>query len=109
MRMLRWSAGVTLLDRIRNEYIRGSFGVAPIIDKAKEKRLRWYGHVQRREEDHPVKLALNLPVTQPRGHGRPPSTWLTTVEKDLKEAQIDTNAARNRAQWRMRTRRADPK
>lgn len=40
MRMLRWSAGTTLLDKIRNEYIRGSFKVAPIMDKIKERRLR---------------------------------------------------------------------
>ncbi|XP_073964291.1 uncharacterized protein [Choristoneura fumiferana] len=108
MRMLRWSGGVTLMDKVRNEYVRGSFRVAPIIEKVKEKRLRWYGHVQRRPEDHIVKLALNLPVTK-RGRGRPPSTWLTTVEKDLKEAKLDASTAHDRAKWKLRTRKADPK
>lgn len=108
MRMLRWSAGVTLLDKIRNEYIRGSFKVAPITEKVQEKRLRWYGHVQRRPDDHMVKLALNLPTTK-LSRGRPLSTWLTTVEKDLKERKLDTNAAQNRAKWKLRTRKADPK
>ncbi|VDP10101.1 unnamed protein product [Heligmosomoides polygyrus] len=50
-KMLRWMAGVTRLDRIRNEAIRQKFGVAPIDDKMREARLRWYGHVLRGKED----------------------------------------------------------
>ncbi|VDO89687.1 unnamed protein product [Heligmosomoides polygyrus] len=41
-KMLRWTAGVTRMDRIRNEAIRQKFGVAPIADKMREARLRWY-------------------------------------------------------------------
>ena len=44
MRMLRWQCGVTLKDRVRNEYIRGSLKIAPISTKVKETRLRWYGY-----------------------------------------------------------------
>ncbi|XP_039755304.1 uncharacterized protein LOC120630225 [Pararge aegeria] len=33
MRMLRWSAGVTRLDKIKNEYVRGSYGITPIVHK----------------------------------------------------------------------------
>ncbi|KPJ20862.1 hypothetical protein RR48_00236 [Papilio machaon] len=76
--------------------------------KAQERRLRWYGHVQRRPEDHMVKLALNLPTTT-RNRGRPPTTWLTTIQKDLKEIDLDEQDSRNRAVWRIRTRKADPK
>ncbi|XP_047983973.1 uncharacterized protein LOC125224599 [Leguminivora glycinivorella] len=107
MRMLRWSGGVTLLDKIRNDYIRGSFKVAPIAEKLKENRLRWYGHILRRPEDHMVKLALNMP-TQKRGSGRPPTTWLTTVQKDMKDVNADAEIAKNRVLWRKRTRKADP-
>jgi len=32
--------GVTRKDRIRNEYIKGSIGVASIVDKIRENRLR---------------------------------------------------------------------
>lgn len=45
MKMLRWAGGVTRLDKVRNEYIRGSFKVAPIHEKLKKTRLRWYGHI----------------------------------------------------------------
>ncbi|VDO75974.1 unnamed protein product [Heligmosomoides polygyrus] len=43
-KMLRWTAGVTRMDRIRNDAIRQKFGVAPIADKMREARLRCYGH-----------------------------------------------------------------
>jgi len=45
MRMLRWMIRVTIKDRIRNEYIRGSVGVVPIVDKLHENRLKWLRHV----------------------------------------------------------------
>jgi hypothetical protein len=35
MRMLRWMSGVTMEDKIRNEYVRGGFGVLSIVDKMK--------------------------------------------------------------------------
>ncbi|KAK3562736.1 hypothetical protein QTP86_006511 [Hemibagrus guttatus] len=49
LKMLRFSLGVTRLDRIRNEYIRGTAHVGRLGDKVTEARLRWFGHVQRRE------------------------------------------------------------
>ncbi|KAK3544110.1 hypothetical protein QTP86_001807, partial [Hemibagrus guttatus] len=49
LKMLRFSLGVTRLDRIRNEYIRGTAHVGRLGEKVRETRLRWFGHVQRRE------------------------------------------------------------
>ena len=52
MKMLRFELGVTRMDRIRNSLICGSLTVAPIAYKVKEARLRWYGHVKRRDMDY---------------------------------------------------------
>ncbi|KAK3574373.1 hypothetical protein QTP86_006145 [Hemibagrus guttatus] len=51
LKMLRFSLGVTRLDRIRNEYIRGTAHVGRLGDKVREARLRWFGHVQRRDKN----------------------------------------------------------
>ena len=52
MKMLRWRWGVTRLDKIRNERIRGSTEVGEISKKVKERRIRWYGYVMRRDGEY---------------------------------------------------------
>ncbi|CAH2209489.1 jg24992 [Pararge aegeria aegeria] len=96
--MLRWSAGVTRLDKIKNEYVRGSYGITPIVHKLQEKRLCLCGHVIRRPADHMVREALDIPTTK-RGRGRPPDTWLTTVHNDLKLNNINAETAQKRLEW----------
>ncbi|VDO65133.1 unnamed protein product [Heligmosomoides polygyrus] len=59
-KMLRWTAGVTRMGRIRNDAIRQKFGVAPIADKMREARLRWYGDVLRGKEDSVRNIGLNF-------------------------------------------------
>ncbi|VDO79200.1 unnamed protein product [Heligmosomoides polygyrus] len=39
-KILRWTVGVTRLDRVRNDTMRQRFGVASIADKLREARLR---------------------------------------------------------------------
>jgi len=58
MRMLRWILGLTLRDKNRNDDIRRILGVAFIMDKVREARLRWFGHVQCREEEDCVRRIL---------------------------------------------------
>jgi hypothetical protein len=43
MRMLRWMSGVTRDGKMRNEYIRGSIGVASIVDRMRKNRLTSLG------------------------------------------------------------------
>ncbi|VFQ73396.1 unnamed protein product [Cuscuta campestris] len=42
MQMLRWMCGKTRLDKISNEVIRRQVGMAPVEDKLREARLRWF-------------------------------------------------------------------
>ena len=56
--MLRWMSGVTKLDRIRNERIRGTTKVGEISKKVQESRLKWYGHVLRREDEYVGKRVM---------------------------------------------------
>jgi len=62
MSMLQWILGVSLKDRKKTEDICQAVGVACITDKIREARLRWYGHVQRREYDGSVKKIMKSEV-----------------------------------------------
>ena len=66
--MLRFSLGVTRIDKIRNEYIRGTAQVVQFAEKTREARLRWYGHVQRKYAGYigPRMLRMELPGKRKR-------------------------------------------
>ena len=86
MRMLRWMCGHTLLDKIKNDVIRSKAGVAPFEEKLREARLRWFGHVRRRDLDAPVRKCENIVLgfsTGRRGRGRPRKNWGEVIRQDL--------------------------
>jgi hypothetical protein len=102
MRMLRWFCGHTRRDRVRNEVIRDRVGVAPIEEKLTQHRLRWFGHVQRRPPEAPVRNGvLELVDNVKRGRGRPKLTWDESVKRDLKDWNISKEIALDRSAWRL--------
>ena len=68
LKMLRFSLGVTRMDKIRNEYIRGTAQVGRFGEKTREARLRWYGHVLRKD-DYIGRRMLKMELCGERGHG----------------------------------------
>jgi len=108
MGMLRWILGLTLRDRKRNDDIRRILGVACITDKVREARLRWYGHVQRRKEGDCVKRILHANVGGQRSRRRQRKRWIDVVKHNMEDLQLNVEDAKNRAEWRRRTRVADP-
>ncbi|KAK3532192.1 hypothetical protein QTP86_009297 [Hemibagrus guttatus] len=83
LKMLRFSLGVTRLDRIRNEYIRGTAHVGRLADKVREARLRWFGHVQRRESKDSFELYLL-------------DLELEAMEKQIRDLQVKQAQLRQR-------------
>ena len=83
--MLRWMNGVTKLDRIRNERIRGTTKVGEISKKVQESRLQLYGHVLRREDEYVGKRVMGMKVLGKRRRGRPKRRWLDNIRNDLSE------------------------
>jgi hypothetical protein len=63
-------------NRIRNKYVRGSIGVASIVNKMRENRLRWFGHVMKRKETKAVRLDMKMNIEGKRGRGKPKTRWL---------------------------------
>ena len=52
VKMLRFAMGVTRKDKIKNKYIRGTAKVERLGMKMRENRLRWYGHVTKRDQKY---------------------------------------------------------
>jgi hypothetical protein len=59
MRMLRWICGHTRRDRVQNDDIRERLGVTPVEEKLEQYRLRWFGHMQRRPTEAPIRNGGN--------------------------------------------------
>ena len=60
LKIVRWALRVTRKDNIRNEYVRGTAKIAKLGDKLSNARLRWYGHVKRKEEDYAGKRMVEM-------------------------------------------------
>ena len=45
MRMVRWTCGVKLKDRLPSKELRERLGIDDIALVMQQNRLRWYGHV----------------------------------------------------------------
>ncbi|KAI5748064.1 hypothetical protein M8J77_021517 [Diaphorina citri] len=103
MRMLRWSCGVTRLDRMRNEIIRSKIKVTEISKKIQERRQQCYGHVQRREENYVGTKIARLEEEGKRGRGRPKKKWENCINEDLRENGLSGNEVHNRTDWKRLT------
>ena len=97
MRMLRWMCGVTKLDKIRNERIRGPTKVGEITKKVQERRLKWYGHVLIREEHYVGRRAMKMKVQGRRKRGRPKRRWLDKANDYNKENGLSADEVYDRA------------
>ena len=85
MRRIRWMCGYTKLDRIRNVVIKDRVGLAPLEDKLRETRLRWFGQVMRRSVSTPVGRCEEIDLAQcKRGRGRPKMSWNIVIRSDMK-------------------------
>ena len=62
LKMVRWALGVTRKDKIKNEYVRGTAKITKLGDKLRNTRLRWYGHLKRREEGYVGKRMMEIVV-----------------------------------------------
>ena len=71
------------MDRITNERIRGTTKVGEISKKVQESRLKWYGHVSRREDEYVGKRVMGMEVPGKRRRGRPKRRWLDSMRNDL--------------------------
>ena len=56
-RMLRMICGVTLKDMVESTVIASRVGVNDLEEHLRQKRLRWFGHIVRRDEEVEIKYS----------------------------------------------------
>ena len=100
VRMVRWMRGVKLQDRVPSKELRGRLGLDDIISVLQQKRLRWYGHVLRKEDNDWVKKYMECEVEGARPRGRPKKTWTEIVEKDCRACGLNMEDAMCHNRWR---------
>ena len=70
----------------------------------KERRLRWYGHVER--SNGAVKTAFDIQVDGKGGPGSPKMTWKQLTERDCREWKLSAINPHDRHTWRSGVRSA---
>ena len=75
-------------------------GVDDIAFVLQQNRLRWYGHVLRKDDDDWVKKCMEYEVEGPRPWGRPKRTWTEVVRGDCQARKLNKEDAMDRCKWR---------
>ncbi len=88
--LLRRILGIYWQDKVTNEELYERANTNKWSKDIKKRRLKWLGHLLRLPEDTTARQALQeafRPVNRPRG--RPKTTWISLVTKELKEMNIE--------------------
>ena len=108
MKMLRFAMGVTRKDKIRNKHIRDTVKVERLGMKMREGRLRWYGHVMRRDQEYVGRKMMEMELPGKRKRGRPRRRFLDGVKEDMEEVGAKETDIGDRKMWRMMIRCGHP-
>jgi len=100
MRMLRWMCGVKLQDRVPSKKLRGRLELGDIISVLQLNRLRWYGHLLRKEDNDWVKKCMEYKVEGTRPRDRPKKTCREILKKDCRARGLNMEDAMCRSRWR---------
>ena len=107
MRMLSFPMGLTRKDKVRNEVVRERMGVGELSGKLRETRMRWYGHVTRRDDEYVGKRVQRLRIGK-RKRGRPKRRIRDCFNNDMEASGLWETDAGDRGLWKRKIRTGDP-
>ena len=102
MKMCWWACVFTRMDHVRNGDLLDKVEVEAISVRCQKSRLRWYGHVKRREQHNVCRRTPDAMPPAKRKRGRPRLRWMDCVRNDMKIIGVTENDASNRENWRRR-------
>ena len=114
MACLRKILGITRMDKVRNTTIRKQLNIQQtVINQICQKRLRYFGHIERMPVTRFPKITLEGRIEGNRPRGRPPKRWSDCVKTDCRQKHIyslteASHAARDRLRWQEVMKRMPP-
>ena len=101
MTCLSSMTSVSRLDRVRNEVVRARTGVRrELAARIDMNVLRWFGHVERMDNERLLRKVMNAKVDGRSASGRPRFGWMDGVKRALNDRQMDVRGASERARNR---------
>jgi len=100
MRMVRWMSEVSLREKKTSAELRARMGLKPVGEVVRGNRLRWLGHILRKDEEDWVRKCMDYEIDGKRPRGRPEKTWKDSVEKDMVARGLSRGDAMDRERWR---------
>ena len=91
-------------DHISEIELRSRTGQQSVVGVIKMRRWRWYGHVLRMQDDRLPKQTIGWMPTGRRNVGRPRDTWRRTMNREMREKNLNHDRvvvmATDRSTWR---------
>ena len=78
---------VTLKDKVQNTVIPSRVEVGELEEHLRQKRVRWFGHIVKRDEEVEIKKVLELKIEGRRKRGRPVKHWIDVIEGDTRKRE----------------------
>ena len=100
IKMLRFAVRVKRNDKIRNEYIRSTFKTERLGMKMRESRMRWYGHVMRRDQEYVGKTVMVMELPRKRNTGMPKRRFVDAVKEEMGQVYAGKKDIESRAFWK---------
>ena len=106
MKVIRMIQGVARWDRKINDDLYKQSNMLPNVQVINKNKLRWFGHVMRREEESTLRVVMKLNMKGKRPGRRPRLRWLDNIDSHLKEKNtslkevLETKCFENRKDWR---------
>ena len=86
-RQLRYALGIKYPRVITNQQLYDVTKCEPWSVVTERRRLSWLGHLMRLNPETPARQSFKVK----RKPGRPPMTWITTIQQDLSKRDIHIN------------------
>ena len=85
---------------MRNENIKERLKAESIAERCRKARLRWFGHVKRRDQDYVGRQTLAMVPPGRRKRGRSKQRWMDCVNRDMRAIGTTKDEVHDRTGWR---------